>query len=160
MQTTANNPLANLRDIHLPPAISIWPPAPGWFVLAGVMLLIAAGIVYYFLRRWMRNKPKRIAYKRLCELQKNYIADRQSTKALADINEILKRVVLVYYPKTESAALHGEAWLSFLDTCSRKSNFRQHGRLLITGPYQSSLDADLEQIFVICKQWVKSVKYV
>ncbi|MDD9890866.1 MAG: DUF4381 domain-containing protein, partial [Gammaproteobacteria bacterium] len=31
--------LAQLADIHLPGEISYWPPAPGWWVLAALLLL-------------------------------------------------------------------------------------------------------------------------
>ena len=34
------NPLINLKDIHLPPAVAIWPPAPGWWIVAVVLLLM------------------------------------------------------------------------------------------------------------------------
>ncbi|MDP7406676.1 MAG: DUF4381 domain-containing protein, partial [SAR324 cluster bacterium] len=27
------DPLAALRDVHLPPAVSWWPPAPGWWII-------------------------------------------------------------------------------------------------------------------------------
>ena len=33
------NPLVNLKDIHLPPPVPFWPPAPGWWILA--LLLIS-----------------------------------------------------------------------------------------------------------------------
>jgi len=32
------NPLVNLKDIHLPPPVSFWPPAPGWWILALLMI--------------------------------------------------------------------------------------------------------------------------
>ena len=32
------NPLVNLKDIHLPPPVSFWPPAPGWWILAVLLI--------------------------------------------------------------------------------------------------------------------------
>lgn len=46
-----------LRDIHLPEAVSWWPPAIGWWLLA----LLMAGVVFYALWFYKRQmKPKRI----------------------------------------------------------------------------------------------------
>ena len=50
-----------LRDIHLPEAITWWPPAVGWWVLAGAALLITAG----FAVRYVRYRPHRTALKAL-----------------------------------------------------------------------------------------------
>ena len=32
------NPLVNLKDIHLPSPVSFWPPAPGWWILAVLLI--------------------------------------------------------------------------------------------------------------------------
>ena len=36
-----------LRDIHLPEAIGLWPPAFGWWILVGAVLV---GMVFWALR--------------------------------------------------------------------------------------------------------------
>ncbi|HMM26605.1 MAG TPA: DUF4381 domain-containing protein, partial [Pseudoxanthomonas mexicana] len=42
-----------LRDVHVPPAPSLWPPAPGWWLLAGVVVLMLLGIAAW---RWHRRR--------------------------------------------------------------------------------------------------------
>jgi len=52
---TEENPLINLKDIHLPPAVAIWPPAPGWWIVAVVLLLIVVFCGMWISRRFERR---------------------------------------------------------------------------------------------------------
>ena len=52
--TAAADPLAELRDIHLPEAVGYWPLAPGWWLLL-VSALVLAGLIVWTVRRYRRN---------------------------------------------------------------------------------------------------------
>ncbi len=41
----AEDPLSQLRDIHLPEPVTFWPPAPGWWF---ILLLILIGLVFLY----------------------------------------------------------------------------------------------------------------
>ena len=43
--------LQNLNDIVLPVPAHWWPPAPGWYVLAGLLLAVLALLALRWLRR-------------------------------------------------------------------------------------------------------------
>ena len=53
--------LAALRDIRVPDSPQFWPPAPGWLVVAG--LIIAAGVTATVVgvRRWRATRFRREA---------------------------------------------------------------------------------------------------
>jgi len=36
--------LSDLRDIHLPGAVTLWPLAPGWWLILGGLLALALGV--------------------------------------------------------------------------------------------------------------------
>jgi hypothetical protein len=51
-----NNPaLEQLRDIHLPQAVHWWPPAPGWWIVAALILTLTIWLSRYLQARYRRQ---------------------------------------------------------------------------------------------------------
>lgn len=101
--------LDNLRDITLPDPPPLWPPAPGVWVLLGIVLL-AMGIFVYQRHR----AKKRNAYRQAG------LALLDGATTVHDVSVILKRVALVAFPREQVASLYGEDWANFLRrTCAR-----------------------------------------
>ena len=46
------DPLAELRDIHLPEAVSLWPLAPGWWLLLALIAAVLGLSIAVWLRRY------------------------------------------------------------------------------------------------------------
>ena len=42
--TAMADPLAQLRDIHLPGPVESWPPAIGWWILLAIILLLVLAV--------------------------------------------------------------------------------------------------------------------
>ena len=101
------DPLLKLRDIHQPPAPSLWPPAPGWWVVA-LILLAATAIATWF--AWRRRRQRRAI-----ALLFDETVDRERTPAakIAAMSELLRRASRCI--DADADKLQGEAWLRFLD---------------------------------------------
>ena len=110
--------LSNLRDIVLPPPVSYWPPAPGWWILATMIAALLALLVARQIVRHRHDAYRRAALKELAALPAPL--DARSAQALS---AILKRTALVAFPRAEVAGLTGVAWLRFLDTTGRMQAF-------------------------------------
>jgi len=51
-----DNPmLEQLRDIHLPEAVHWWPPAPGWWIVAALLLALTIWLSRYLQARYRRQ---------------------------------------------------------------------------------------------------------
>lgn len=109
--STATDPLAGLRDIHMPEPSGFWPPALGWWILAAVLLVIIVALVW-LIRRWIiRRRWRRQARRELNELRTRAEA---SNRWFAELNTLLKRAARARDPSLHPAALSGDDWAGLL----------------------------------------------
>lgn len=146
------DPLAQLRDIHLPAPVSWWPLAPGWYMLIALVLIVLGFLLWH---SYKRRQQRLFQQTVLAELD-SYL--QQPSPAWEKINLLIKRVAFIHHPRQHIAGLTGEAWLAWLDKKtghpqeaprqsvdidSAMTNPFTHGpgRILLTGPYQKSTPA-------------------
>ena len=152
----AHPSLSQLRDIHLPDPISIWPPAPGWY-LAAILIIAGFATGYYFLYRyWRNNSARRMALKQLTQLEQRYHNNPASNDIVAELSILLRRLALAYFPRNDIAGLQGSAWLDFLNKTAKTTLFSAASAEILTlGPYQKQSQQNLDEVFIACKQWIK-----
>ena len=121
------DPLAQLRDWHLPDPIQWWPPAPGWWISAAVLLAVLLWLVGV---RWRRHRRRgaaaRSALRELAALRETARADGDARAFVAALSRLLRRFALARFPREQVAGLTGDAWLAFLDVTGGGDGFR-HG---------------------------------
>lgn len=138
---------SQLAPLRTPAAIGWWPPAPGWWVLA---LLVLAGIVYALWRwhrRRRRNRYRRLALAELAALQ------RRGAHTPAALNQLLKATALQVYPAASLAASHGERWVRFLaDRCPRVDA----GELAaLADHYRPDRDRPMDALASAAASWIR-----
>lgn len=154
--------LSQLRDIHLPTPISWWPPAPGWWLLAVLVVAIPFGL-YALYRRRQRNNWRRSALTELARLRQQFQAQPSSTQMIvSELSVLLRRVAICCFPRDEVAMLSGDKWLAFLDRgMGDGAAFQsEQGRLLTTAPYvaAASIAPDtLLTLCTLCENWIKKL---
>lgn len=153
---TGADPLANLRDIHLPADVSWWPPAPGWWLLAGLLTGACLWLLWFAWRRHRQRAYRRAALHLLQQLRR-----RQNPPAerLAEANALLKRTALAAWPAARVAALHGGDWCRFLSASlpRRQSPPANLEHLLRDGLYGGGAvtEADVEHLLDFCECWIR-----
>lgn len=158
------DPLDALKDIHLPEAIAVWPPALGWWLLCAILLLALVLGLYYGLKSYRKQAYRRVALKALVQLEQDYM--RSACSLLNDhslessLVHLLKRTALSAYPRCDVARLIGDEWLHFMDNKAGMNAFNTElGRHLLANrfaPQPQRLDASTaSQLLQITKQWIK-----
>ena len=142
--------LPELRDIHLPDGVSLFPPAYGWWVILGSVLLLLALIELFLILR--RKSKKRYALYLLQHIPQDNIA-----AAALQISEILRRICVFKYK--DAAVLYGSAWLDFLNKHSKNKLGEQAAKLLLDAPYMnpdsvSYTRQDLERLRQFSTRWI------
>lgn len=99
-----------LRDIHLPPA-GWWPPAPGWWGVAALVVLASCVAVWLLWRR-ARQRTRRAAFREIDSLAAAYAQDGDMTRLAEGASRLLRRVARLVDP--DAASLSGDAWRTFL----------------------------------------------
>jgi hypothetical protein len=147
-----------LRDIHLPPPIGWWPPAPGWWIVAALGAGAVAGWLWF---RWWRRRPVTLARAAASELARVRAAfathgDRQ--RLLRDLSVLLRRICISRFSRARAAALHGDAWLGFLDRADGTDRFTAGpGRVLADGPYRQTAEVDPDALLAACDHLVRAL---
>ncbi|MDR1694685.1 MAG: DUF4381 domain-containing protein [Lactobacillaceae bacterium] len=145
-----NDNLPELRDIHLPNGVSIFPPAYGWWmILALIIALIIINGIFGSLRK---KSKKRYALNLLSQINANNIVP-----AAVEISEILRRICVYKYPSAN--ALFGKDWLTFLNNNSTQKLSGKPADLLINAPYiktESTLygEHDVKNLISYAQNWI------
>ena len=154
MTGTHNDPLQGLRDIHLPAPVSFWPPAPGWWLLALVILILVLAAIWLW-RRHRRLTYRRTALKQLQQLQQALHEGQAATPIIADLSILLRRTAISRYGRQQVAALQGAAWLEFLDRTGRNTPFTAEGRALLDAPYRRSTTQQAAPLLNLAQRWLQ-----
>jgi len=95
--------LDRLHGLAVPEPVSLWPLAPGWWLLLALLLLAAAVAVIRFVRKHRADAYRRAA-----------LAELESLESTTDVIGLLKRTALSAWPREEVASLGGERWITWL----------------------------------------------
>jgi hypothetical protein len=133
----AGDPLDQLRGLHLPEEIGFWPPAPGWWLTAGLILLLAIGTVIVILAR--RRSLRLHALRELDNLKSRWNPESDFQTMAAEVSMLLRRIALKRYGHEAVARLYGEYWQQFLSKTgeghSEEAWDPDIGRILALAPY-------------------------
>jgi hypothetical protein len=145
-----------LRDIHIPEAISWWPPAFGWWLVA-ICTPLLLGFLYWLYKRLTRKTALKTARKLFKVLKNDPMLDDRTK--IAELSALLRRVAVSIDTRSQVAGLAGQHWLRYLDGTVKGAPFSEGpGRVFLDTHYQKSVPAELpiQDVFQLCEDWLKA----
>lgn len=148
------DPLSGLRDIHLPPPPELWPPAPGWWLLA-VVAVVALGFALRFaFATWRRGRARRAAVRAIGALRDRHAAGESSRTLVGELATLVRRTAMIRHPRGLVAGLTGRDWLEFLDDDEHHFT-RGDGASLASAPYARGEPVNFDALLAVCERWVR-----
>ncbi|EMI52935.1 DUF4381 domain-containing protein [Rhodopirellula sallentina] len=136
--------LDQLRDVAVPPPVSWWPLAPGWWVLIAV---VVAGVVFGVLkwrRHWLADAYRRDALEAV---------DRASTDAA--IVQILKRTAIGADTRSHVGSLTGRRWCDWLSATGDASMTDETAERITVGVYRDG-NRRTPELADFAKRWIRT----
>ncbi|HEY5953361.1 MAG TPA: DUF4381 domain-containing protein [Terrimicrobiaceae bacterium] len=137
--------LDRLHDIITPPTVPWWPPAPGWYVLGAIVLLL---VLVFLLRLWLRWRAN--AYRR------EALRALEAASDTAAISALLRRTALAESSHSEIAVLHGNSWVDWLAARSPEPVTPAIREQLVQGPYAPGVQSDPAALRAWAARWIAS----
>jgi hypothetical protein len=148
-----SDPLAQLRDIHLPEAVSWWPLAPGWWVLAA---LLVAGFAYTGHYLWQCHQA--FSYRRQALQQIKQLPNNSQHQRITALFALLKRVAVSAYPELNLSSLSQAEFIDFLKKTTPKAGFDKLPTNWQTLFYANNSEVPVElvnQLLLSGTRWIK-----
>ncbi|MBU0654584.1 MAG: DUF4381 domain-containing protein [Gammaproteobacteria bacterium] len=143
-----------LRDIHLPEAIGWWPPAPGWWALAFLMVAAILFLIWRWRQQQEGERALELALYELGRLQQQHGKD--SNTLLRELSVLLRRTAISQYGRQQVSGFTGAAWVEFLDQKAGKPLFKgELERFLTEMPYRPETEAETSAILAAVREWIK-----
>lgn len=138
-----------LRDIHLPPA-AWWPPAPGWWLLAVLVIAIGIGAAWW-MRERARSGPLHAALQEIDAIESAYAITRDNARLADQCSRLLRRIAR--HIDAGTASRTGIAWHAFLRRYARDAATWQALEALAMVRFNANPALDAQALLPALRRW-------
>ncbi len=131
-----------LKDIHLPAEPSVWPLAPGWWLviaLSVIIAIVAVVLCHQWLqkRRLQKQRQQRL-FSALDSIKTQFQQTKNQHLLAADASALLRRMMLHELKNDTDVTRTGDDWLSAVSN-STGVDLTAHRQALLEAPYNPAL---------------------
>lgn len=153
MDKTAAAQQLQLRDIHMPDAPSMWPLAPGWWVLI-IVTFIALYFLYKFWERQHKRKQLLASLQhQLSSIHDEFRLNKDKHKLAVAISDLLKRFFRYVLKDSPATSLTGQQWIDYLNSKADSDVFSKFVVPLTQAQYIQSPDFDVPSLIATVRNY-------
>ena len=147
----------DLGPLYEPDALRFSFETPGWYLVAGLLLLVAVLLFVKWLKRYRKNAYRREALRNLRIIEdKSY--KQKDVLCLNDVLVLLKLVAIEAFGRQQVAQLYGNDWLEFLESKGKNTPFTHYKQPIVNTLYDT-IEVDVKEkkaLIELSKQWIKT----
>ncbi|GAA4825583.1 hypothetical protein GCM10011365_06050 [Marinicella pacifica] len=144
-----------LRDVHLPAEPGFWPPAPGWWILAVMVLILLIGFGFWWRRhRYRHNKWQRMRLL-LLTIRQNHQSHGDDVRFARDLSNLLRRFTRYELQDPVAAGLSGQSWIQFLNRDLSEPVFEAFKETLTRDLYRPQAQIETKALFEAVHQFLQ-----
>lgn len=141
-----------LRDVHVPHVSLWWPLAPGWWVLAGLMMIATVLLVIRWRKRAAWHRYVDGTLKDLRDATARHAHDGDSAHFAATLSQLLRRVARTR--DARSVTLRGVAWRDALASLAPRQDVSRLAELDVA-LYRPVVSLDAPAVARDAEAWVR-----
>ncbi len=165
MQDTLQEALKqNLRDIHLPDEVGLWPLAPAWWIIAFIVVAAILCATVFYMRHRTRNRYRRAAKNQLDASFKQWQENQIASNYLENANAILRRCVLHAQGSESLVGKTGHQWAYTLNRMASSElssgAIKALGELCYQPQPELNTDLNIPALHQEISTWIKQHKSI
>ncbi len=147
----------DLEPLCEPDALRFSFETPGWYLLGGLLSLLAVLLFFKWLKSYRKNAYRREALRNLRIIEdKSY--NQKDVLCLNDVLVLLKWVAIKAFGRQQVAQLHGKDWLEFLESKGKNTPFTHYKQQIVNTLYDT-IAVDMKEkksLMELSKKWIKT----
>ena len=147
--------LAQLKDIHTAAPLPWWPPAPGWWIVALLGLVLLVWVARRLMARYRVHQRRIQMLGWVDHLNTSIDPIKQPQHYLSTVNRVFKVVALRAFPDQQCALMAGNEWADFVRRNLKTNQPDTILSVLSSGPYEPSPQFEPEAISELARAWIK-----
>jgi len=158
----------NLKDIHLPAEVGLWPLAPAWWALLAIVVIILILSILRFRQYRTKNRYRNVAAKLLNQSLIEWQDQNNTSQYMHTVNSLLRRCVLhatnnagqtpLNGKQNSSIGATGKAWIEILNSYSKQKLSKKTQSALTVESYQKNPDIDVKAVHQELAAWINNHK--
>ena len=147
----------DLGPLYEPDAVQFSFETPGWYLLAGLLLLFVVLLFFTWFRHYRQNAYRRDALKTITRIEQ-HSQNQNEANQINDILVLLKFVAIEAFGRQQVAQLYGDDWLEFLESTGKNTPFTDYGQHIANILYDT-ISVDMKETKVLIefsKKWIRT----